>query len=805
MKDLGFAFRLLARSPGFAFIAIFTLTIAIGANTAIFSVANALLLEPLPYTDPARLVLLSAEGGGLGNQGPLSYPRLQQLETAGRSFQSLAGFATEAFNLTGLGDPEQVAGARVSWNFFDVLGVRPGLGRFFTPGEGTSAGDASVVISQALWSRRFAKDPAIIGRSITLDGKDYTVVGVTGIGFRFDLLSPQPDVYMPRIFELNGLTAAQVQLGAGYLNVVARLRPGVTTASAVAEMDTLAQQFRASRPGSPDASTAVSVRLGNLRDETVSGVRQAILILFGAVVLVLLIACANIASLLLSRALGRQKEIAVRTALGVSRAGLLRQFLMESLLLALPGGACGVFLATWGTGVLASMAGAALPRAQEIHTDARVLLFTLLISLASGVLFGLLPALQVSRPNLNAVLRSEGRGATAGKRRNRLRQLLVVSQVALSLLLLIGAGLLIRNFVQLRSLRMGFDASRLLTMNVALPPARYDRAHQAQFYSELARRVAALPGVRSAAATSALPLSTTRQSPALPEGYPVVPLGQRPLFNIQTITPGYLGTIRAGLLAGRNFDDHDTAQSAPVVIVNEILARTYWPHQNAIGKHILPGRATSPSQVVGVIADIRNSGLSADPRPEILFPVTQLPWPFLNLVVRTAADPHAMVQAVRATVASLDRDQPVTAIATMEEVLDAGAAQPRFTTLLLGSLAAVALVLAVVGIYGVIAYSVAERTQEMGIRMALGATRPDILRSVLYQGLVLACCGIAIGLAAAILLTRYLSSLLYRVSVTDPATFVVGAILFAVVAVLASYIPARRATRVDPMVALRYD
>ncbi|MDR3698485.1 MAG: ABC transporter permease [Candidatus Sulfopaludibacter sp.] len=680
--------------------------------------------------------------------------------------------------------------------------MHPALGRSFTEPEGTPGGGLVVMISHSLWSRRFASDPNAVGQAITLDGRDYTVIGVTGEGFRFDFPGPRLDIFLPRVFELNELQAAQIQMGAGYLNYVARLRPGVSIGRAQAEMDALAAQYRAQRPGSPDANSSIAVHVGNLRDETVSGVRAAILILFGAVSVVLLIACANVASLLLSRALGRQKEIAVRTALGATRSGLIRQLLTESLLLSLVGGACGTLLASWGTRAVAALAAASLPHAREIHTDGYVLGFTLLVSVVCGVFFGLVPALQVSRPDLVGTLRSEGRGSTAGPRRNAVRNLLVVSQVALSLLLVIGAGLLIRNFLQLRNLRLGFDPGHLLTLNIALPTARYSRSQDVDFFAELCRRVRPLPGVRAAAVTSSLPLNTLHQSPALPEDYPVVPPGQRPLFNIEGVTPGYLDTIRASLLRGRDFTDHDGAKDPPVIIVNEILARTYWPNQNPIGKHILVGRQVNAAEVVGVVADIRNRGLSADANPEILFPFAQLSWPFMNLVVRTQSDPHTVVQAVRAQVASLDRDQPVTAVQSMDEVLADGASQPRFTTYLLGALAATAFLLALVGIYGVIAYSVAERTQEMGIRMALGANRADILRLVLRQGLLLALMGIGIGLAAALALTGYLASLLYRVSVTDPATSA-AALLFAAIAVLASYIPARRATQVDPAVTLR--
>ncbi|HWC97937.1 MAG TPA: ABC transporter permease [Candidatus Sulfopaludibacter sp.] len=798
------ALRLFTKNPAFAALAILTLALGIGANTAIFTVANALLLQPLHYADPDRLVLISAERKVESFRlGPLSFPRYQQLEGHSRSFESLAAFAADAFNITGRGDPEQILGARVSANFFATLGVQPALGRAFTAAEGVSGAAPVVILSGALWSRRFASDPAAIGQPLTLDGKDYNVIGVLPAGFRFDFLGPRVDLYVPHVDELNALQPAQIQAGAGYLNYVGRLSPGVTVARAQAEMDALARQFAAERPTGPDTDPSLAVRAGNLRDETVSGVRPAILILFGAVALVLLIACANVASLLLSRALGRQRELAVRTALGASRGSIVRQLLAESLLLALLGGACGALLGYGATRVIASMAGASLPRAQEIHMDATVLAFTFLVSVVAGALFGLAPALQISRSDLNSALRSEARGSTAGRRRNTLRSLLVISQVALSTLLLIGAGLLIRNFIQLGELRLGFDPANVLTMNVALPIARYSRVQEPDFFRDLLARVRVLPGVTAAGATSALPLSTTRRSPALPEGYPAVPLGQRPLFNIQAMTPGYVEAIRGTILRGRAFTEHDGPKDPPVALVNETVARTFFRDQDPIGKHILLGRMTAAAEIVGVLTDVRNRGFTDDTSPEIFLPFAQLPWPFMRLAVRTQTDPHRLVQAVRAQVTAMDRDLPVTAIQTMDEVMASTSTQPRFTTILLGALSATALILALIGIYGVIAYSVAQRTQEMGIRLALGASRADILRLVLRQGLILAVFGIALGMAAALALTRYLGSLLYHVSATDPWIFASGAVLFAAVALLASYIPARRATHVDPIVALR--
>jgi putative ABC transport system permease protein len=698
--------------------------------------------------------------------------------------------------------PEQLTAARISWDFLQVLGVHPALGRWFNADEDKPGGDLAAVLSHELWARRFGASSAAIGRTLILNDKVYIVTGVLPAGFRFDSLGPV-DVILPRVFALSLLVPAQLNGGAGFLNFLARLRPGVSFAQAQAEMDTLAVQYRREHAGFPDADASLTVRVGNLRDELVSNVRAALWILFGAVGLVLLIACANVASLLLSRALGRRRETAVRAAIGATRASLIRQLLTESLLLAAAGGALGTVLSTWGTKGLAAMAVRTLPRAQEIHADAAVFTFTAIVSLAAGVLFGLAPALQISRSDLNSVLREEGRGATAGRRRNALRSLLVVAQVALSVLLLIGAGLLLRNFVGLRDSNPGFRPGNLLTMNVSLPPFRYPRPAQAAFYRDLLGDIRTLPGVQSAAGSTALPLNPSRFTPALPEGQPEVPLAARPLFNIASITAGYAQTMGIPLLRGREFTERDDAAAPKALLVNQTLARNYWPNENAVGKHILVGRGPAPSEVVGVLGDVRNMSLAADVKPEIYFPYPQLPGLSLNLLVRTSGDPHTMVQAVEGAVFARDGNQPVTAIQTMDEVLEAGAAQPRFTTSLLAALSLTALVLAIVGIYGVIAHSVTERTQEMGIRIALGASRSNILGLVLRQGLTLTGVGIAIGVVASLALSRLLNSLLYSVSATDSLTFACVAAVFVAVAFAASYIPAMRATRVDPIATLR--
>jgi predicted permease len=805
-QDVRFALRVFQRAPGFAVAAVLTLAVGIGANTSIFSVANALLLRPLPYRQADRLVLIDARRKSSSNvgQGPLTIPRFEQVEQRNRSFGALAAFTPEVFNLTGRGDPEQIPAARVSWRFFEVLGISPAVGRSFRAAEDKPGGDLVAMISDTLWQRRFGRDTSVIGRAITLDSKDYTIIGVLPASFRFAFFGPTMDVVAPRVFELNSLNPGMAQAGVGFLNLVGRLNAGVSVAGAQADLDRLSTQYRAENPKMPDSDPGLVVHAGNLRDEMVSSVRTAVLVLFGGVSLVLLIACANVASLLLSRALGRKREIAVRMAVGATRGGLIRQLMTESLILALLGGVLGALLSSWGTQALARLAQGTLPRAAEIRVDGGVLLFTLAISVFAGFVFGLMPALQVSRPDLSLVLRSEGRGSTGGRRHNALRNLLVVSQVGLSTVLLIASGLLLRNFVQLSAASPGFDPHHLLTLGITLPPARYpDSARRVAFFNELLRQVRALPGVRGAAGTTALPVNAVRFSMALPDGQPMAPLAERPIFNIQQVTPGYAAAMRVPMRYGREFTDGDDAKAPRVAMVNEALARRYWPKENPVGKHILLGRQTGPSEIVGVLGDVPNLAVGTDPQAEIYVPFAQISWATQNLIVRTAGDPRSLTAAVRARVLALDRDQPVTGVQSMDEVLEAGAAQPRFTTYLLGGLSATAFLLSMVGIYGVIAYSVAERTQEMGIRMALGADGRDILRLVVGHGLALAGAGIAIGLAAAFALTRLMSTLLYRVSVTDPVTFIAGPALFAAVALVASYLPARRAMRVDPAIALR--
>jgi putative ABC transport system permease protein len=805
LQDLRFGARMLRKNPGFAIAAIFTLALGIGGNTAIFTITSSVLLKALPYPSPQQLISLDVQGKD-GQSHCCSLNRFDIVHDRSQSFSGVVTATNDNFNLTGRGEPLQVPSARVSGNFFDVLGVKPQVGRFFVPDESQPAGKPVIVISDALWHSRFGGDPGIVSQTIALDGTPYSIIGVLPAGIQFPFLAPA-DIWSPRYFEHSLFTPQRLRMGVGYLTIIARLRDGVSRQRAAAELTVLDQQFLKEHPGAPDAKPDMSMVVTDLQDSVVANIRGMLLMLSGAVGVVLLIACANVASLLLSRALSRRKEIGVRTALGAQRSALIRQLLTESLLLAFLGGVLGLALSWAATKYFATLGNNNLPQGVPITMDARVLFFMLAISVLTGILFGIFPALQLSRTNVNQTLRDEGRGSTGGHRRVQLRGLLVVGQVALSLLLLIGAGLLVRSFSRLLSVDPGFDPQNVLTMNVSLPTVKYaDAQKQISFFDDLSRRVSALPGVRSTAISAALPLVPKRITPVLPEGQPEVPLAERPFIIIEAISPTWFKTMRVPLQAGREFTDADNATAPKVVIVNQALARRYWPNENPIGKHIVVGWLTA-SEIIGVAVDVKNRSLALDAAPQLYLPFPQLPWGNMNLLVRTAANPSTMVSAVRAQVAALDSDQPVTNIQTVDEIMDGSRAQPRFMLLLLGVFSAAALVLAIIGIYGVLAYTVAQRRQEMGIRLALGAEKADILRMVVGHGLRLTITGIAIGLAAALamswIMASMLSGLLYRISARDVTTFVLAPVAFLVISLVASYLPARRATQVDPNEALR--
>ena len=803
-SNLRYALRVLRKSPTFAVVAILTLALGIGANTAIFTVVNALLLRPLPYGEPDRVVVLSgATFDAAGSWGRLSLPFFKVIDEHNRSYSAVAACIFDTFNVTGRGEPEQLSASRVTWKFFDVLGVQPIAGRVFSEEEDQPGGKPVVMLSYKLATRLFRKAANAVGEHIALDGQDYTIIGVLSPRFVFGLFGDERDVWAPRVFDMNSITPARVALGGAYFNLLGRLRPGVPMEQAEAELRVLYQQYKQQSPGNFDATLNLRMRLAKLQDELVTNIRPTLLILFAAVGLVLLIACANVASLLLSRAIGRKKEFSIRTALGASRASLIRQLLTESVVLALAAGALGIAIGYAGTRILASLNEQRLSMA-EIQIDLRILAFALAISVFSGILFGLAPSLQMSNADVNTGLREESRGSTRSRGQGRARTVLVVVQVALSVVLLVGSGLLIRSFLRLRSAPPGFDAKNLLTMRINLAPARYSTASKnIEFYNSAIQHVQSVPGVEGVAISTALPTNATHSTPVLFEGQPAVILGQRPIVDIQQISTDYTRVMRIPVLAGRMFTDYDDAHAPMVALVNQTAVRRFWPHENPIGKKVWIGTMKAPFEVIGVLGDTKNNGPAALTEAEVFMPLPQMVSPYVCLTVRAALDPHSLVSAVRSQIAAADRDQPITAVMTMEEFLETQSVQSRFATVLLGAFSGIAFILAVIGIYGVIAYSVAQRTQELGIRIALGASGSHILRLVIVHGVALTGIGIVLGLIASLAATRLMTSLLFETSATDPLTFLASAALFVMVALIASYVPARRATRIDPTAALR--
>jgi putative ABC transport system permease protein len=801
LRDMAFGLRMLRKNPAFTIAAILTLALGIGANTAIFTVTNALLLKPFPYRAPDQLVTIGVKDQSKEFDGTLL--RYEMLRDRGRSFQGVAAFATDNLNLTGRGEPLQVPIGRASANFFSLLGIEPQLGRTFTDDEGRPEGKPVVILSDSIWRTRFNSDPNIVGQTVTLDTTPHTIVGVLPAGAQFPFMG-QVDIWSPRYFEYSIIPTPRLRMGVGYLGLLARLKPDASLKTADAELAVLNRQYREQNPNAPDADTAIVMTASPLRDIVVSDVRGKVLMLTAAVAVVLLIACANVASLLLSRALSRRREIAVRTALGANRSTVVRQLLTESMLLAFVAGILGIGISWIATRALAKWGAGQLPQGIPIGLDLRVLLFTLGISLLTGIIFGMLPALQLSRVDLQSALRDEGRGSSAGHGRARMKSLLVVGQVALSLLLLIGAGLLLRSFGQLLRIDPGFDSRSVLAMNVTLPTVKYAKPEQQiAFFDEVLRRVRALPGVRDAAMSAAQPLTFKRITPVLPEGQPNVPLAQRPFIDIEAVSPQWFQTMRVPLRAGRDFTAADDAKAPKVVVVNETFARRFWPNENPLGKHVIVGRWTDAAEVIGVAADVKNKGLAQDTQAQLYLAFPQLPWGNMNLLVRTTVPPLTLASAVRTQISAVDPDQPVTGIQTVDELMDTSRAQPRFTMLLLSIFSAAALALAVIGIYGVLAYTVAERRLELGIRLALGAERGDIVRLVLRQGMILVVTGIAVGLIAALALSKLMSSLLYKTGARDLETFALAPIAFLAIALVASYLPARRAIEVNPVETLR--
>jgi putative ABC transport system permease protein len=797
LRDLRFGARTLAKTPLFTLAALLTLALGIGANTAIFTVTDALLLRPFPYRDADQLVNIVSKDDAKDNGGTLL--RYELIRDNARSFQAIAVWASDNLNLSGEGDPIQVPVARVSPSFFEALNIAPQLGRVFTQDEGTPPGRPVVLLSEAFWRSRYHGDPNIVGSTIDLDSVSSTVIGILPHDARFPFMPPA-DIYTPRYFELSLMPSQRLRLGVGYLSYIARLRPGITIAQANTELDLLNRRYREQNPTAPDASPTTVMVASNLRDEVVGDVRPKIILLMAAVAVVLLIACANVASLMLSRALARKREIATRAAVGASRGAIVRQLLTESLLLAATAGVLGVAVGWAATRVLTIYGASQIPQGFSVTLDTRVLVFTLAISLLAGVVFGVFPAVQLARVDLNATLRDESRGASIGRSRAHMKAALVVSQIALSLVLLIAAGLLLRSFSRLLHVDPGFDAQNLLTMNLSVSTTKYMKPdQQIAFFDNVLQRISAQPGIHSAAISAALPLTFKRVTPVLPEGQPDVPLAQRPFVDIEAISPRWFETMRVPLRSGRPFEDSDNAKAPPVVVVNETFARQYWPGQPAVGKKVAIGRRPEPALVIGVAADVKNQGFEKPSQAQLYLPFPQLPWSDMNLLVRTEVSPQAAISTIRAQIAGVDSTQPINDIETADQLIDSSRAQPLFMMLLIAGFSATALILAIIGVYGVLSYSVAQRRQEFGIRLALGAHRSDIMRIVMQQAMLLALVGVFAGICAALALTRFLGHVLYETGSHDLTTFIVAPLVFLLVAALAAYLPARRAMMLEPV------
>jgi putative ABC transport system permease protein len=803
-QDVRYGLRMLAKSPSFTLAAVVALAFGIGANSCIFSMVNSVLLHALPYPGSDRIVAITQSDlrRNLRN-APLSYPKFLGIAEQNQVFADVGVYAYQTFNLTGGGEPEQVAGVRVSEGFFPVLGVQPMAGRWFEAAEDRRGGSDVVVLSHRLWQQRFNSDSALVGRNVELNARSTTVVGIMPADFHFP--DSTIDVWMPRAFESALLTREQMDRGAGFLGLIARLKPEDSLTQAKSQIDTINHRYGQEDPANLDASWQLAAV--PLLDATVNNIRTTLWVLLGAVGCVLLIACANVSNLLLVRGTTRQREVSIRLALGAPRARLVRQFLTENLVLWLAGGALGVGMASWGLSRLPATASLAIPRAGEIRLDVRALLYTLLLTIVTGVLFGLAPAWRASAASLLQRLNEGARSGSASLRRNRLRSSLVIGEIALALLLLAGAGLLLRSFVRLMSVHTGFAPHGLLTLRIALPPDRYPQPkRQAEFFSDVLRKVRTLPGVQAASVISYLPLAGGGiQYFFHAEGQLDLSASKSPFAPFLAIDPEYFHTMGIPLLRGRAFTDQDHDTTLKVAIINQSIAKRFWPGEDPIGKHLTYSREHITVQIVGMVGDVKRSSLDSDGEDQVYLPFAQRPWPTMTLVARSSIDPWTLAQPIRSQILEVDKDQPVSYVRTMEQVIAESVAKLRLTMSILAIFAAVAAGLAAVGIYGVMSYAVSQRAHELGVRMALGAGRADLLRLVALQGITLTLVGMGLGLLGAFGLTRYLSSLLFAVRPLDFATFAAATAGLFAVAMCASLVPAYRATKADPMVALRYE
>ena len=794
-RDFRFGLRSLLKRPGFTAIALLALALGIGANTAIFSLVNAVILQPLPYRDPDRLISVygTRNRSTQGSVGPTDF---LDYRSQNKTFEQFAasGSMMLPMNLTGSGEPERLNASIITGNYFDTFGVRPALGRGFSLENEKTGQDHVTVLSHAFWQTRFGGDPNIVNKTINLDGKAYEVLGVMPA----EVVLPQPaQLWVPINFDAD---PEMKMRNARFLRGIGRLKEGVTLDQAQTDTDLIAAQLEQQYP---DSNTGWSLRLIPLREILVGGSRTMLFILFGAVGFVLLIACANVANLLLVRAAARQKEIAMRTALGASRLRIIRQMITESLLLAIFGGALGALLAVAGVKLLVSLGEDNIPRTANVKIDATVLAFTLLISLATGLLFGLAPAIRTMKENLVDALKDGIRGGSEATVKNRTRSLLVVFESAIAVMLLIAAGLLIRSLVALQNVDPGFDPNNVLTLRVDLPRQKYNTPEKASnFFEQLETRVAGLPGVEAVGLITDLPLSgEARDMPYRVEGRPAT--SDIAFVDFRRVNKNYFSAMRIPLRRGRNFTEQEVRQSDKAIVVSQAFVDSVFPNEEALGKRLIiwSGIRNEPYEIIGIVGDTRYQSLQGEPSATMYVPTRELL--FVNLVIRTQGDPLSLVGGVRKEVNALDPDQPIAAIRPMTEWVAMSAAGARYRTTLLGLFALLAMILAATGIYGVMSYSVAQRTQEIGVRMALGARPLDVLKLVVRQGMMLALIGVVVGLAGALALTRVMSSLLFGVTERDPITFVAVAALLIVVAFISCFVPAHRATRVDPLIALR--
>ena len=800
--DIRYASRMLIKRPTFTVVAIVTLALGIGANTAIFSVVNAVLLNPLPYAQPSELAILWLQTPATNQlRQPASFPDFADWQSQNQSFERVVGTRTVSVNLTDGDEPERVNGARVSADFLSTFRISPVAGRDFLDTENRPGGAPVAMIGYTLWQQRYGGDPSLVGRSVNIDSTTYTIVAVLPRGFYYP--NPDTQVYFPLIQGKN-----ETARGSRFLRVTARLKPGVSIREAQTDMDTIAARIAEQYP---DSSSGVGVQVVPLHEEVVGKIRPALMILFGAAGCVLLIACANVANLLLARATARRSEFAVRTALGAGRLRLVRQLLTESVLLSFAGGVIGLLIALWGVPTLTSISASSIPRVEEVSVSLKALLFTLLISLVTGILFGIAPALQSSNKVLTENLRDGRRGATSGAMHQRILNALVAAEVALAVVLLAGAGLMVRSFVSISGVSPGFKPKGVLTVGIGLTqPVYTDIQQQSRFYDRLNEKVSAIPGVESTAGINRVPLLGFNASTSFTfQGKPVES-GHEPTADCRVATPNYFKAIGIPLLQGREFTERDTKDAPFVAVINRAMAEQFLPGEDPIGKRIqIYPNPPLWREVVGVCGDVKLLGLDEDITPAIYVPVTQNPYANAMrssfLVVRTNADPNGVVAAIRGAMKTVDPGVPVAQVRMLEDIVSDSVAPQRLNMWLLVSFAGLAALLAAVGIYGVMAYSVSERTHEIGVRMALGADSRDMLNMVLFGAGKVTAAGMAAGLVSAFVLTRLMSSLLYKVSAADPMTYAGISVLIVCVSLLASYIPARKASRVDPMVALRYN